>query len=51
VTTLGDVGGSGPVSLDYGFDRLAIRSGTSLYYWNGTTLTQVTDVDLGASST
>jgi hypothetical protein len=48
VITLGDVGGSGPVSLDYGFDRLAIRSGTSLYYWNGTTLTQVTDVDLGS---
>jgi hypothetical protein len=47
VTTLGDVGGSGPVTLDYGFDRLAIRSGTSLYYWNGATLTQVTDIDLG----
>lgn len=48
VTTLGDVGGSGPVTFDYGFDRVAVRSGTSLYYWNGTTLTQVTDPDLGA---
>lgn len=47
VTTLGDVGGSGPVSLTYGFDRLAIRSNTSLYYWDGTTLTLVTDPDLG----
>lgn len=46
-TTLGDVGGFGPVSLDYGPDRLQIRSGTSLYYWSGTTLTQVTDSDLG----
>lgn len=47
VTTLGDVGGSGPVSLTYGFDRLAIRSGTSLYYWDGATLALVTDPDLG----
>lgn len=47
VTVLADVGGSGPVSLDYGFDRLAIRSGTNLYYWDRTALTQVTDPDLG----
>lgn len=47
VTTLGDVGGSGPVSLTYGFDRLAVRSGTNLYYWDGATLVQVTDPDLG----
>jgi hypothetical protein len=47
VDTLGDVGGSGPVSLDYSFDRLIIRSGTALYYWNGIALTQVTDADLG----
>jgi hypothetical protein len=46
--TLGDVGSSGPVSLDYGFDRLGIRSGTSLYYWNGAALSQATDVDLGS---
>jgi hypothetical protein len=48
IVTLADVGGSGPVSLDYGFDRLAIRSGTSLSYWNGSALTPVTDPDLGA---
>lgn len=47
ITILGDVGGSGSVTLQYGFDRLAIRSGQNLFYWNGTTLTQVTDPDLG----
>lgn len=46
-TVLGDVGGFGPVTLDYSFDRLAISSSGSLFYWNGTSLTQVTDVDLG----
>ena len=49
VTVLGDVGG--PVEsqaiFDYSFDSLAIASGGRLYYWNGTTLTQVTDPDLG----
>lgn len=47
VTTLGDVGGTGLVTFDYSFDRLAIASGGSLFYWNGSTLTQVTDADLG----
>lgn len=47
VTTLGDVGGSGQVTMDYSFDRLAIASSGSLYYWNGSTLTKVTDGDLG----
>jgi hypothetical protein len=49
VTVLGDVGGpvSTLVTFDYSFDRLAIASGGRLYYWNGTTLTQVTDPDLG----
>ena len=46
-TTLGDVGAGGQVSMDYSFDRLAINSGTSLYYWDGAALSQVTDVDLG----
>jgi hypothetical protein len=48
VTTLGDVGSGDLVTFDYSFDRLAIASGGRLYYWNGTTLTQVTDPDLGA---
>lgn len=47
ITILGDVGGSGPVSFAGGFDRIAIRSGTNMFYWNGSTLTQVTDTDLG----
>ena len=48
VTTLGDVGGGGLVTFDYSFDRLAIASGGNLFYWDGSTLTQVTDPDLGA---
>jgi len=47
VSTLGDVGGSGLVTFDYSFDRLAVASSGSLYYWDGTTLTLVTDPDLG----
>lgn len=47
VTVLGDVGGAGRVTIDSGFDRLAVASGKKLFYWDGTTLTQVTDVDLG----
>ncbi len=47
VSTLGDVGGAGPVTMDYSFDRLGIASGGHLFYWNGSTLTQVTDPDIG----
>jgi hypothetical protein len=47
VVTLGDVGGSGPVRFDYSFDRLAVASGGCLFYWDGSTLSQVTDSDLG----
>lgn len=47
VTDLGDVGAGGPVGLQYGINQLAIQSGTSLYYWDGKTLTKVTDTDLG----
>lgn len=47
VAVLGDVGDGGPVSMDYGFDRLAIASGGRLYYWTGSGLVQVTDPDLG----
>lgn len=46
---LGDVGGSTQqVSLDYSFDRLAVWSAGKLFYWDGTSLTQVVDPDLGA---
>ena len=49
VTVLGDVGDPVDelVTFDYSFDLLAIASGGRLYYWNGTTLVQVTDPDLG----
>ena len=47
VSVLGDVGGSGLVTFDYSFDKLAVASSGSLYYWNTTTLTRVTDPDLG----
>ncbi len=52
VDVLGDVGAgtvavSDRVSMDYSFDRLAVASGGRLYYWDGATLTQVTDPDLG----
>ena len=47
ITTLVDVGGIGHVRFDYSFDRLAIASSGRLYYWDGSTLTQVTDPDLG----
>jgi hypothetical protein len=47
VAELGDVGGTGPVTFDYSFDRLGIRSGEKLFYWNGAVLTEVTDQDLG----
>lgn len=47
VTVIGDVGGSGPCTFDIAFGHIAIRSGDQLYYWDGTTLTHVTDTDLG----
>lgn len=47
VAVLGDLGGSGQVTLDYSFDRLAIASSGALFYLVGTTLTQMTDPDLG----
>jgi hypothetical protein len=49
VNILGDVGGPATqlVTFDYSFEELAIASGGRLYYWDGSTLTQVTDPDLG----
>lgn len=46
-TELGDVGGSGQVTMDYSFDLLAIASSGNFFYWDGATLSQVTDPDLG----
>jgi len=47
LTVLGEVGTGGQVTMDYSFGRLAITSDGRLYYWDGTTLTLVTDADLG----
>ena len=50
ITELADVENDGmPVSLAYGFDRLAIASNGKLFYWDGSVLTQVTDPDLGTA--
>lgn len=46
VTVIGGVGGSGAVTMDYSFDRLAIAAGGQLWYYDGSTLTQVNDTDL-----
>ena len=46
-TTIGDVGGSGQVTFDYSFDYLGIASSGKLYLYNGISLAQNTDPDLG----
>jgi len=52
ITVIGDVGNnSKKVAMDYSFDRLAIASAGGLYYYDGTTLSQVTDPDLGYALT
>lgn len=47
ITTLGTIADGGPVTMVNSFERLAIASGGHLYYWDGSTLTTVTDPDLG----
>jgi hypothetical protein len=48
VTTIGDVGGStGYVRMDYSFDYLGIVSDGNFFLYDGATLTQNTDIDLG----
>ncbi len=47
VVSLGSIPGNDLVTMDYSFDRLGIAGNGRLYYWNGTTLVQVTDPDLG----
>lgn len=47
VTDIGDVGGSSPVRMAYGNERLAVVSEGRLFYWDKTTLVEVTDPDLG----
>ena len=47
ITEIGEVGDGAFCRFDYSFDRLGIVSDTRLYYYDGATLTQVTDSDLG----
>lgn len=47
VTVLGTIAGSGLCTMDYSFDRLGISGGGNLYYWDESTLTQVSDADIG----
>jgi hypothetical protein len=47
VTTLGTIADGGPVRFTYSFDQLAVASGGRLYYWDGSSLDEVTDTDLG----
>jgi len=47
VTVIGNVGDGGRVTFTYGFDHLAITSNGKLYLYDGTTLSQVVDPDLG----
>lgn len=44
---LGDVGGSGPVPMDYSFDRLGFASGGKLWYSSGAAPFQCSDADIG----
>lgn len=48
ITEHGDVGGSGQVTLDFGFDRLGVRSDEKLFYLTEAgAFVEVTDPDLG----
>lgn len=44
---IGEIEGTDIVTMDYSFDYLAIAGNNKFYLYNGTTLTQVTDADLG----
>lgn len=46
-TSHGAVASGDKVTFDYSFDRLGVSVGLNLYYWDGSTLQQVTDSDLG----
>lgn len=49
VFSVGSVtGGSAPVSMDYSTDNLCVVSSGNAYLYNGTTVTKITDPDIGA---
>lgn len=47
ITVIADVGVDGQVTLDYSFDFLGVSSDNKLFLYDKTTLTQITDPDLG----
>jgi len=47
VIDIGEVGEGGPVTFTYGFDYLAVISNGNAYLYDGITLAQIVDVDLG----
>ncbi len=47
LSVIGTIGGTGRVRMTYSFTHLAIASSDQLWLYDGTTLAQVTDVDLG----
>lgn len=47
VTDIGEVGEGGNVRMSYGFTLLAIASNNNLFYYDGVSLTQVTDPNVG----
>jgi len=47
IVIIGDVGISGTVTFDYSFDYLAVSSNGKFFLYDGVTLAQVTDPDLG----
>lgn len=47
VTTIGTIPGTDQVTMDYGFDYLAIAADGKLFLYDGTTLAQNVDTDLG----
>ena len=47
IALIGNVGGGLQCRFTYGFDRLAINSSGKIYYYDNTSLTSITDIDLG----
>lgn len=47
IVELGTITGAEKVAIDYSFDYLGVVSGERFYLYDGTTLSQVTDPDLG----
>lgn len=49
ITTIGPIAGFDWATFTQSFDHLAINAGGKIYLYDGTTLAQITDIDLGVS--